>query len=124
MVDALVGADFADVDQAFDAFRDLHERAELGGRVTGPSTTSRRGNCLRDVNPGIAQRLLESERDAALAGTDAEDDSVDASPGFTTSLGCRTFFAQDISETWIRPSIPGSSSTNAPKSANARDGAA
>ena len=39
------------------------------------------------------------------------------SPGFTTSLGLRTFFDHDISEKWIRPSTPGSSSTNAPKSA-------
>ncbi len=34
----------------------------------------------------------------------------------TTSLGVLTFFAHDISETWISPSIRGSNSTNAPKS--------
>ena len=28
--------------------------------------------------------------------------------------GCLTFLDQDISETWIRPSTPSSSSTNAP----------
>ena len=39
------------------------------------------------------------------------------SPGLTTSDGLRAFFDQDISERWIRPSMPFSSSTNAPKSA-------
>ncbi len=38
------------------------------------------------------------------------------SPCLTTSLGLRTFFDHDISERWIRPSTPGSSSTKAPKS--------
>ena len=37
-------------------------------------------------------------------------------PGFTMSLALLIFFPHDISETWISPSIPGSSSTNAPNS--------
>ena len=38
-----------------------------------------------------------------------------ASPFFTTSDGCWTRLVQLMSEMWIRPSMPGSISTNAPK---------
>ncbi len=37
------------------------------------------------------------------------------SPFFTTSDGCCTRLVHDMSEMWIRPSMPGSISTNAPK---------
>ncbi len=38
-----------------------------------------------------------------------------ASPFLTTSDGCWTRLVQDMSEMWIRPSMPGSISTKAPK---------
>src|SRR5216117_4520879 len=43
-----------------------------------------------------------------------------SSPFFTTSEGCCTRFVHDMSEMWIRPSIPGSISTNAPNEVRLR----
>ena len=59
MVDAAVGDDFADVDEAFDAFGELHERAEF--HHAGDRAFDRRadGKLLRHFSPGIAERLLE-----------------------------------------------------------------
>ena len=43
-----------------------------------------------------------------------------SSPFLTTSEGCCTRFVHDMSEMWIRPSIPGSISTNAPNEVRLR----
>ena len=43
-----------------------------------------------------------------------------ASPFFTTSDGCWTRLVQDMSEMWMRPSIPGSISTKAPNEVRLR----
>ncbi len=65
------------MNHAFDSFRKLHERAELG--QVGDRSFDCRTNlkALRDVGPGIAQRLLESQRDAALGGVDLQDHNFD-----------------------------------------------
>src|SRR5439155_776848 len=43
-----------------------------------------------------------------------------SSPFFTTSDGCWTRLVHDMSEMWIRPSMPGSISTNAPNDVRLR----
>ena len=43
-----------------------------------------------------------------------------SSPFFTTSEGCCTRLVHDMSEMWIRPSMPGSISTNAPNDVRLR----
>ena len=77
LVDALFGADVADVNHAFDSFGELHEGAELG--QVGDGSFDRRSNlkALRDVRPGITQRLLEPQREAAFAGVDLQDHDLD-----------------------------------------------
>ena len=64
MIDALVGADFADVDQAFDAFGELHEGAELHDLGDGAFDLRADGEFAADVGPGVGEGLLEAERDA------------------------------------------------------------
>ena len=65
MVDAFVGADLADVDQALDAVGNLHKGAEFMILVTGPSTCEPTGKLRGDVGPWVGEGLLEAERDAA-----------------------------------------------------------
>src|SRR5207245_6183793 len=69
MIDALLGAEIADVDHAFDAVPQIHERAELhqAGYRAFDDTANRK--LLLDFGPGVAQRLFQSERNAALAHT-------------------------------------------------------
>ena len=72
---------------------------------------------LQRLFPGIAQRLLQAQRDARSAGVHAQHHHFHHFARLDHVARLRTFFVQDISETWISPSTPGSSSTNAPKSA-------
>ena len=48
----------------------------FGRLVTGASTTVPTGYFFCDIFPGIAERLLEAERDALVGGVDAEDDRL------------------------------------------------
>src|SRR5208337_495504 len=85
--------------------------------VTGPSTTEPTANlCATSAHgsPSACLRPKEMRRSAAFTPSIM---TSTVSPGFTTSLAALTFLAHDISETWINPSTPGSSSTNAPNSA-------
>ena len=58
--------------------------------------------CLR---PSEMRRLTESTS-STCTSTSCEVETI--------LPGCMFFLVHDISETWIRPSMPGSSSTNAP----------
>ena len=78
MIDALVGADLADVDEAFDAVGDLNERAERHDLGNGAFDLGADREFAGDVGPRVGEGLLEAERDASLFGLDAEDDRVDA----------------------------------------------
>jgi hypothetical protein len=82
--------------------------------LTSPSTVEPTGMLLDEGFPRIAHGLLEAERDAALGGIDFQHLHFDFLLVETILPGCTFFLVQDISETWIRPSMPGSSSTNAP----------
>ena len=90
MIHALLGGDIADVDHAFHPFGKLHKRAKLvqAGDRCLPLRTHRES--LRDVGPGVAQGLLESQRNAALRRVDSQDDRFHGSPGLSASAGLRT----------------------------------
>ncbi len=82
MVDAAVGDDLADVDEAVDTIGDLNESAEVHEFRYGAFDLGADGEFPLDFKPGIGECLLETERDAALLGArgrlDGENDSVDA----------------------------------------------
>ena len=84
--------------------------------VTGPSTTEPTGNFFAASthgSPSACFRPSEIRRSGAFTPSTT---TSTVSPGFTTSAGLRIFLDQDISERCTRPSMPFSSSTNAPKS--------
>ena len=73
VMDAFLGADLAHVDHAFHPIRKLHERAELGEAGHRSFDYRARRKLLLDLGPGIAQRLLEAQREAAFAHIHAQD---------------------------------------------------
>src|SRR5271157_2294369 len=76
MMDAFLGADLADVDHALDAFGKLHEGAELGEADDWPFDHRADRQSLADVGPWIAQRLLQTQRNAAFARTHSQNNRV------------------------------------------------
>src|SRR6266700_3603878 len=84
--------------------------------TTGPSTADPTGNFSATSAQGSPSACFNpSDMRCSPAFTPRITAST-VSPGFTRSLGLCTFLTHDISETWINPSTPGSSSTKAPKS--------
>src|SRR5271157_1971304 len=73
MVDALLGADLADVNHALDALAKLHKRAELGEARDRPFDHRADRESLPNFSPWITQRLLQAERNAAFAGVHSEN---------------------------------------------------
>ena len=88
----------------------------LISRVTGPSTADPTGNRCGTSAQGSPSACFSPREIRFSPGLTERITASTVSPGLSISLGFRTFFTHDISDTWIRPSIPGSSSTNAPKS--------
>jgi hypothetical protein len=82
--------------------------------LTSPSTSRAGRVLLGEAFPRVGKGLLETERDTALLRIDFEHDTSTSWRGETILPGWTFFLVQLISETWIRPSMPGSSSTNAP----------
>src|SRR5271168_1243409 len=115
-MNAFLGADLAHVDHAFHPVRKLYERAEFGEAGNRSFDCRARRKFSLDLGPGVAQRLLEAQGEAAFAIFTPRTTASTVSPVLSTSLGFLTFLAHDISDKWINPSTPGSSSTNAPKS--------
>jgi hypothetical protein len=72
------------------------------------------GELLGEGFPRVGKGLLEAERDTALVRIDFEHHTSTSCEVETILPGWTFFLVQLISETWIRPSMPGSSSTNAP----------
>ena len=108
--------DVGHVDHAVDVAVEADEQAELGG-VLDFALDGRADRVLVGEGlPRIGLRLLEAERDAALLLVDLEHHHVDFLLVETILPGWTFFLVQLISETWTRPSMPGSSSTNAPYS--------
>src|SRR5580704_1366875 len=87
MIDALFGAHVADVNHAFDAFGELNESAEFG--EAGDWAFDRRadGELTCYVSPGIAERLLQTQRDTALIRFNAQNHGFDGLAGFNHIAG-------------------------------------
>jgi hypothetical protein len=68
------------MDHAFDALRQLHERAELLDAGNRTLYHGADGMLLRGVGPGIAQRLFETEQNAPVRGVDASMTTSTLSP--------------------------------------------
>ena len=103
------------MDQAVDAVFDLDEGAEVG-EVAHAAFDDGAGRVLvREVLPGILLRscFMPSEMRRSVGLTLRTIVST-SSPGLTSLEGCLMRLVQVISETWTRPSMPCSSSTNAP----------
>ncbi len=66
VVEALFGGDLGDVDEAFDAFGDLDEGAELGDAGDGAFDDGAGVDGFDDLGPGVAEGLLEAEGRCAL----------------------------------------------------------
>src|SRR5262249_27161716 len=73
MMDVLVGANLAHVDHPFDALSELHKRAELSDARDRPLDHGAGRESLRRLDPRIAQRLFEPQRDSAFPHTHARD---------------------------------------------------
>ena len=68
-----------------------------------------------DQVPGVGLGLLEARATAAAPSWSMSSTTHSTqSPTFRIFDGCLTRLVHDISETWIRPSTPSSTSTKAP----------
>ena len=77
ILDALRPTDITDVNEAVEAFFDFDEGAEFGDVANFAGDDGADGIFFGDEQPGIGERLLDAEGDAAVAGLDVEDDDVD-----------------------------------------------
>ena len=102
------------MDHAVDVAGQADEQAELGDVLDLALELGADRVLLDEALPRVGQALLEAERDAAL-GVSTSSTITSTSWLVETILpGCTFFLVQLISETWTRPSTPGSSSTKAP----------
>src|ERR1035441_4822256 len=97
MIDALLRADFADVNHAFNAFSKLHEGTELHDVSYRAFDYRTRREFLLGSGPGIAQRLLQAQRETPFGGVHSENYGLDSLANFyyvarsPNSLGPRHF---------------------------------
>src|SRR6185295_5135529 len=104
MLHAFGPTQIADVDQAVDTFLDLDECAEVG-EVAHPAFDRRTHWVLvMQRVPGIGGQLPHAQRNAPLLRIHAQYHAIHLI----------AHVDQLISLTWTRPSMPCSSSTNAP----------
>ena len=94
---------------------ELDEGAEVGEVADNALDLAADAVAGGEVLPRVGLRLAQRQRQPALLDVGLGDDDLDllCRPG-AGSCGFLTFLVHDISETWIRPSTPSSSSTNAP----------
>src|SRR6267154_4271155 len=85
--------------------------------TTGPSTTEPAANRCATSAQGSPNACFRPRDMRCSPAFTPRTTASTISPGFTSVLALLNFLPHDISETWMRPSIPGSSSTNAPNSA-------
>jgi hypothetical protein len=110
----LVPVEVGEVDHAVDVAVEADEQTEFGDVLDFAFDDGADRVGFGEDFPRVAHGLLQAERDAAL-GASISSTMTSTSCEVETILPGWTFFlVQDISETWTRPSTPGSSSTNAP----------
>ena len=108
--------DVRHVDHAVDVAFEADEQAEFG-RILDLAFDRRADRMLVGERlPRIGLRLLEAERDPALLSSTSSTLTSTSWLVLTILPGWTFFLVQLISLTWTRPSMPGSSSTNAPYS--------
>src|SRR5690606_17476149 len=73
----VIVAQFADVNEALDAFFDLHEHAEVGDARDGAGDFGAWRVPVGQAAPRVGLRLAQAERDALLLRVDLEDHRVD-----------------------------------------------
>ncbi len=91
ILDAAGPADVADVDEAVKAVLDFDEGAEFGDVADFAGDDRADGIFFGGEQPGIGQRLLDAERDAAVAGLDVQDDDVNFFADFEEFRGMLDF---------------------------------
>ena len=103
------------MDHAVDALFDADEHAVVGERADLAARSCRRGgtSSVKSVQGSGSSCLRPRLMRLALASTSSTWHSI-SWPTSRSFDGCLTFLVQLISLTWMRPSTPGSSSTNAP----------
>ncbi len=95
----------------------LEKSLESGEFVTGTTSGKVKGgltvlvNGIRAFLPGS---LVDTRPTKDLSPYENKTMTSTSSPRVTILLGATFLLVQSISDTWTRPSIPGSSSTNAP----------
>jgi hypothetical protein len=77
VLDALGPRHVADVDEAVDAFLDLHEDTEVGDVADVALDHGTRRVLLGQLLVRVRLELLHAERDAVLLDVDVEDDGLD-----------------------------------------------
>src|SRR5208282_3385137 len=92
VLDALRPAYVADVHQTVKAFFDFNESAELRDVADFAGDDSAHGIFFRHEQPGIGQRLLDAQRNAAITGLDVQNHDVDFFADFGDLRGMLGFF--------------------------------
>jgi hypothetical protein len=116
IIDRPIFRSSTDVEQAFEPVLELDEHTEVGDLHHRAADDVAHAVLARDlVLPRIRLRVASRRGDALLLAVDFESTTArTVSPFLSISFGCVTFLVHDMSETWSRPSMPGSISTNAP----------
>ena len=82
--------------------------------LTGPLTRSPRCTVAENSSHGLALHCFMPSEMRRLSSSISSTMTSTSSPSETIFDGATFLLVQSISETWTRPSMPGSISTNAP----------
>src|SRR5206468_10578950 len=99
MIDSFLRADVADMDHPFDTLRYCTKAPNLVKLTIGPSTTDPAGNFCAASAQGSPRVCFQPSEMRFSPTLIPRITASTVSPGFTKSLGLRTFLTQDISET-------------------------
>ncbi len=92
MIDAFFGADFADVDHAFNAFSNLHECAELGDAGDRAFNHRADGQIFAHSTHGSPSACFSPSEMRRSGDVHAEDDGFHGFAGFEHVTGLANFF--------------------------------
>ena len=107
-------ADLGDVNQTVDLVGEFHKGSESGDLRDLAGNNVADLVEIVDVGPGILFDLLETQEILCCCGSMSRMTASTSSPTFSISFGLLILRVQDMSETWIIPSMSFSISTNAP----------
>ncbi len=98
VLDALGPTQVGDVYEAVDSVFDFNEGTEIGEVANAALDDCTDGVFVGEAFPGIIEKLLHAERDAAVAGLTLRTTVSTSSPGLTSLEGCLRRLDQVISE--------------------------